>query len=252
MIKCWASVLGDCDSQSREHYVSRGLWTNEVLTVVVPSWNGGRPTQIHLNSLFSKILCEKHNKALSNLDREAKKYFKAIGSIISDVEQKQTLRRSSIWSPLRFDVNGVFLERWLFKLAIGIISVLKKENLWALSGSPSGVPPRRLVRMVFGLEEIPKPFGVYSMLQIGKNPDFMEEVTFAPYTNDKDEYIAAAISIRTIPFLIWMDDSPIDEKFETLDGNFLSSEKIKQRYHHQEVTFTTKGKVVSRLKFNWN
>jgi len=90
MLKCWASVLGDCDKQSREHYISRCLWTNENLMVVVPSWNDGQPKQININSLFSRILCEHHNNALSDLDREAGKYFKAVEWIINLLLDKQS------------------------------------------------------------------------------------------------------------------------------------------------------------------
>ena len=83
MEKCWANSLGDCDGKiSREHTVSESLFKGTYVDVKGFSWCKSEEKRIGLGSLTKKILCEKHNSALSPLDAAASHAF--------DVLRKQT------------------------------------------------------------------------------------------------------------------------------------------------------------------
>ena len=68
MSECWATPLGDCAGKiSREHIITRGIFENDETSVQGFPWCP-EPVRISLNGFTAKILCEKHNSALSTAD----------------------------------------------------------------------------------------------------------------------------------------------------------------------------------------
>ena len=133
---CWALSLGDCaNGLSREHYISDGIFDDVFLTVVGLPWCRHEPRKIALKSAVAKILCEKHNSALSPFDSEAANLSKFLVSHV----YRQPLVDSSV------KLQGKLLEKWALKtfLNLGYLRALHREQRNAIN------PPESLVRYVF-------------------------------------------------------------------------------------------------------
>lgn len=113
---CYARVLNDCSSKlSREHYVSQTVLDllGDEHRITNASWllPGQQSKPLATSSLGSRVLCEKHNHALSRLDSQALTFFDALLWGLSDMSPQQRHRRVKIDADL--------LERWLLKACCG-------------------------------------------------------------------------------------------------------------------------------------
>src|SRR3954469_10804919 len=102
-MECWASCLGDCgEGASREHYISEGVFDGELITAFGLPWCSDHPATIGLGSAVAKILCRKHNSALSDFDGEAAKLSRFLfANIIERPLDEGNVR-----------IQGVRLEKW--------------------------------------------------------------------------------------------------------------------------------------------
>jgi hypothetical protein len=77
---CYASHLADCSPKiSLEHHISKSLpdvlnFDND-LRVSGPKWQEGEEKKLPPNALTSKILCKRHNSALSVLDEQSERFL---------------------------------------------------------------------------------------------------------------------------------------------------------------------------------
>ena len=117
---CWASPLADCGGKiSREHLISQALFEEKSIVVKGLDWCSDEAKTIGLSSLVAKILCEKHNSSLSDLDSAALDAFDVL---------RETVRLNSVrgklgsnhWSIKRFVIDGKRLERWFLKTLINL------------------------------------------------------------------------------------------------------------------------------------
>ena len=151
---CYAAALNDCsDSLSREHPVSHGLLKDladgeKRLGVIgfdpKEDPNEGNIRLVSPQRMIAFVLCGRHNSALRPIDTCGNRFFRAIKSA-------ESLLAPGVPDDSEHVVafNGHDLERWLLKTLCG---------LRARRGA--SIPPR-WVRMLFGLEEILPPKGVY-------------------------------------------------------------------------------------------
>src|ERR1043165_8014370 len=68
---CYAGALLDCGStREREHFVSKGLLERlgESFEVYGAAWLQDGPRLMTPNNLYSNVLCDRHNRALSPYD----------------------------------------------------------------------------------------------------------------------------------------------------------------------------------------
>jgi hypothetical protein len=100
--------------RSREHYISESLLHHlnqkNSLTVQGLPWVKGESQVVSPDSLASKILCERHNTALSRLDALAVRLFQAF--------DEQSVHGSG--QQLLHLFSGHDLERWLLKVLCGM------------------------------------------------------------------------------------------------------------------------------------
>jgi hypothetical protein len=109
---CYARELGDCSpSSSREHFVSRNI-----LDLLGPGqaqvqglhWlQPGETKLLDPRALATRVLCERHNNALSPLDALAGRFFR----FVRGDETKFT----------ELVIPGYELERWMLKVLCGIM-----------------------------------------------------------------------------------------------------------------------------------
>jgi hypothetical protein len=112
---CYAASLEDCSLKlSREHYISesllRELDSNESLSVSGFHWQPeGEQKSLSPKALSAKILCERHNAALSKIDSIAVRLFRAF-----DEEHVLGSRSHALYL-----FSGGDIERWLLKSLCG-------------------------------------------------------------------------------------------------------------------------------------
>lgn len=141
MGKCYASVLGNCDGISREHYYSEAILNKFFSQFQIEGFSFNSASH---KSLCSKILCQKHNSSLALLDDEALRFFSLLRNISLNKETI-TLHR----------INGKLIERWFLKTFLGLLAAKQiKIN----------IEPNRhekLINILFGSQSWDENTGLY-------------------------------------------------------------------------------------------
>jgi hypothetical protein len=160
---CYARDLRDCSRKiSREHYVSgvvlRGVSLGEPF-VLVQNLSFQQPNTLEgrgINSLVAKVVCEKHNGALSDFDDAGNSLF--LGMDRMDSAAGIGGEHAKVMT-----VNGDHLERWMLKILCG---GLYSGNISLPRGSLKGVcPPQEWLNILFREGLFPAGQGLY--LQAG-------------------------------------------------------------------------------------
>lgn len=108
--KCILKWTSDCCNKiSGDHIVSKAvlrILTEKNITLSTPDFS--REHSIHGDSLKVNRLCRRHNSALSPIDNEAARFFKAFvaihNSLVSNAESQKL-----------YFFHGIDIERWLLK-----------------------------------------------------------------------------------------------------------------------------------------
>lgn len=125
--KCYLNSLHDCSADlNKEHYISRSLLAelehNNTIKVAGFSWQEPQTfSLVGINSMVSKILCSRHNTALSPLDEEMGRFYRTVKDFknISNFHEKGE----------QFSVfNGFDLEKWILKTRFGVNCCQEKLN----------------------------------------------------------------------------------------------------------------------------
>lgn len=145
---CYAAVLGDCDGRplSREHYISEKLLKRfpKTFTIEGLSWTDG-PRNVSPNALTGKVLCARHNSALSPLDTMIGDFF----DVLAGAHAGRDVGAHAFY--------GADLERWTIKVLLGLIV---SGNFFGKEGQKTAVP-ERYVRILFGEEDLPEGCGFF-------------------------------------------------------------------------------------------
>lgn len=152
--RCYAHSLNDCSSHiSKEHYFSKSIleiFSPSSIDVSNFAWlDKGKSKSLSINALSSKVLCERHNEALSPLDTLAKKFFSvALG------------KAGDQWAIV---LDGFELERWMLKLYCGCLS----SGLFTYQGKPlpKELPSTTLLETLFYRKPIPQGRGLLCVLE---------------------------------------------------------------------------------------
>jgi len=85
----------------------------------------GQSMNLAIDNLTSKILCKRHNEALSPLDAEAGHFFRSLAKALADLERTSTSRKPNFHL-----ASGTALELWMLKVACGVyFSIAAKDNV---------------------------------------------------------------------------------------------------------------------------
>jgi hypothetical protein len=150
--KCYARALEDCDQQiTREHYISRKLLERfEDFEADGFAWLPEKKS-LTATALQSKVLCKRHNEALSPLD----------DNITNLDDMMRRLQDRKVVGNLALD--GEDLERWALKVMFGLFASGSSE-LVGTDGERvprSTAIPRKHLRVLFGDARMPKRAGFY-------------------------------------------------------------------------------------------
>jgi hypothetical protein len=220
---CWAATLADCsEKMSREHTVSRSLFVSDEIFVQGLPWCSKEPKKIGISSLVAKILCERHNNALSELDTAALEAFNVFRESIRLNNVRGKLKRPPIWNIKRLTIDGPRLERWFLKTLIN----LTFGGEWAIGrGNHSvGSVSNELVEIAFGRRRFEHGAGLYMSGRTGENIDSFDRVSATPLTEEKF-LCAGRFNFRGFTFFLNL----VHEKFH-MDGDaYLLHQQSTQR-----------------------
>lgn len=171
--KCWARALGDCNGPiTREHLFPTTVWelpsgtpntrenrVKRLLRITDRDASGERVRDITAQNHVVKVLCAQHNGATGDLDAEAGLLAEAFRDFFDTHKARvATSAKKWKWHRRKYGVSGPLIERWLMKLAINHL-VSGHMPIGAADAEP-GMPSPSLVRMIYGLEPVPRDRGI--------------------------------------------------------------------------------------------
>lgn len=163
--RCYARALNDCSEQiSKEHYLSRGVLrelagagpTNTVRMSGMGLPEGDLPPD---QVGQAKILCGRHNSALSALDTAGARLFRAL---------REGIKTIPAFAYRSF--SGVDVERWLLKVTCGVRAASKQDV------------PLEWLEFLFGSAELPPMLGLYMHVRDDHRVTESLGIQFATYT----------------------------------------------------------------------
>jgi hypothetical protein len=253
-VTCWAKSLGGCSPiQSREHYISKGLFEGDAVKLIGLPWCKFEEKTIGLASASTKILCKTHNERLSNLDDEAIRAFTSIREIFL-LQSRQKLLSPRFWKVQTWKVNGRLLERWFLKTAINLMHVQTQAIAWPGATEPR-VPTTDVVDACFGLSPIRSPRGLHAVAAVGQDVESSDYVSFAPLTDTTTQSFAGGIfEFRGIRFVLaWTDMNlePFIRQVTITTSLFANSNESRLLHPFKGIAFKVGDRRAQMLKIVW-
>lgn len=248
---CWAAGIDGCEGKiSREHIFTESLFsTKELITVSGFSWCKGEEKQISIASLTSKILCKKHNSALSPLDGCAADAFKMFekGTTLTN----SRLRLSPPFKVYDFHVNGYLFERWLLKTFINIC-VTYQPDLFIGNGENPGVPTNELIEMCYGKIKFPGSSGMYLTSKVGMPMKIGPAVGFSPVIYDGTHVVGGFFSFRGFQLYLSLFNEKLND-FQWISGVDFTSEwqGTIPSWHFKKITIMVRNIPSFEFHFDW-
>jgi hypothetical protein len=185
--------------------VLRSFGGSKPVTISGYSWQKrGESKAIGTGQLVSKILCERHNAALSTLDGVAGRFFDYLDRINDEWTIGDKANHGLLF-------NGHDLERWILKTlcGYGVSGILANQGGVRLKGWN---PPKHWVRLLFGLENWKPQCGLYYL--IGQPEDVRRtesHIQVRGVFGSDAEIAELAISLLSFLFILMMEPFSPDE-----------------------------------------
>ncbi|WP_444909072.1 hypothetical protein [Microbulbifer sp. TRSA005] len=156
-MKCWAKNVSTdcCNVQSEEHYISKGLFSSELVRVSGFDFLKGETKEIPIKKLVRNCLCERHNNDLSPVDAEAIKLSEALEYAVS-LHNERSRKKPKRWSVHKREVDYLKVKQWFVKTILGMDVFFTKNSALALDTD-------FLAKLAFGEADINQ----YVSLEIG-------------------------------------------------------------------------------------
>jgi len=249
---CYASPLSDCSSKlSAEHYVSKAIL--DLLNAPTPSGSGkpkdlrvkglhwipdGEERCIPPDALKAKVLCTRHNSALSGLDAMAAQFFLALDAIDEEFgpREAEAAERVRVF-------NGHDVERWLLKMTCGLAASGCVDHGW-VKPTDSDIPQEWL-HVLFGDTEFGPMQGLYVPVEIGRRYQGTRGIHISVLGRNTDEggkLAGLGVQVRTYPFVFSMSPRPSDPRL--IQG-------VRHAFRPDEIEVTCSGEVRS-IVLTWD
>ncbi len=194
-MKCWAQTIGGCDEKSLEHYVTKSIFSSDIVKVKGLPWCK-EEKQLGLAGLGRHILCRRHNSLLSPLDSEAVKLMQALKYAVElrDLRSKYKAQR---WSVHRKFIDGKILEKWFLKTLI---------NLSYDESEKYVVPLNKLASICYGHSFFERPMGLYMTASKGDKITIDETFSMAPIWKNNSILVGGNFEYAGFKFVLAMED----------------------------------------------
>ena len=179
---CYLRGTADCSEQiSREHYISRSVLDQlgQFIRVSGAPWQKpGEQLETSIGNLTAKILCKRHNEALSPLDDEAASFFSTLAKALVDLDRKTLSRK-----PIFHLTSGDALELWVLKVACGLYFSVGAKDRVKLTDSHT--IDLQLAQRAFFMREWEPRAGLYFHGTTGSRITVANSVAISPLTDDQ-------------------------------------------------------------------
>jgi len=190
---------------------------------------------IPIAGFTSNVLCDRHNSALSPLDKVGHRFFRSLRALNADLRDKTKRPKDRAYL-----FNGHDIERYILKILCGDGFGNKMQTL---TGRKRGWrPSAQWVRILYGLEPFPQGWGLYLSANIGGTIELDENVLgVRPVTDDADELCGATFKVLGLEFeLLMTTPNPAQERYG-----------VNCRYRPAEVIFSD-GRATKGILFGWD
>lgn len=193
--KCYARALHDCSKTiSGEHYISDGILQQisdegQILVAGLPRTETGNFKQIAAKTLKPRILCTRHNEALSTLDTLASKFFR----FLDDQSPQDNL----------LFVNGDEFERWMLKVLCGLAA--SGSLIFDNQKIKDWEPPSSWLEILFGSAPGLPAGGLYYIYSRKPIGVLKKGIRLDAARNPASGAIEIALVIHGLPFLFAME-----------------------------------------------
>jgi hypothetical protein len=235
---CWASALGGCDTTSREHLISEGMWDEPAIYVVGFEWCKTQPLEVGLAGVNAKILCRKHNSQLSPVDQGGINAFRAIKAQAREIDER-LMQSTAGWDIRTIRVSGALVERWLLKTLINIALRKGPNSVWP--GGSNGVPVE-LVDAAFGVQPLRRPLGLYVPASKGDRVDLQDRIEIATLLSDKGSLVGAEFSFAGLKMVLAISNDIPDR---------IVSQEVSALYRISRLNHKIAGRPSHILEFEW-
>ena len=238
---CWAALLGDCAGGfSREHLISNGIFDDEVITAFGLAWCKERPVQIGQASAVAKILCKRHNEALSSFDSEATKLSQFLSANVLDdpLSEAQTTLR------------GVLLEKWALKtfLNLGYVGGLDPEHHTRV------LPEAGLITYLFRDTEVPTGIGLYFVTGAVSNHGYKIGLSWNAIRNMSDAgvIVGMTFTLNDVRFVVSAAPGPAEKRIARMGVvNEVDYSKAKILYRPANIVLLSKTAGRKTIILEW-
>jgi hypothetical protein len=194
---------------TREHFISENVLekmaTNTLRFENAGHFFGGKQTvEIGIDDFCAKVLCDKHNPALSDLDAAAGTAFSTIEALAKDCVEFANLERRSL---SQFHLSsGVDIERWLIKVYCGLVAAKKVRSSSGRIIERDTLQPDLLNALV-GTDSLGSPLGLYMHTFVGQQRS-LGGLSFATIqlTDGSDEVGGLMLSLGLMNFVLVTSD----------------------------------------------
>lgn len=249
MEKCWANILNNCDGGiSREHIVSKSLFTSSEIDVMGFPWCKKEKKRIGIEAITRKCLCRKHNSELTNLDAAASHAFDVLRQqtkLFNDRSKEPDKK----YKKVNFSINATALEKWLLKSLINFS--YNSEYFIGHESNEKGRPSDHLVKVVFGIENFRENNGMYVAYKQGGPINSTDTVQFAPIIKDQKYIYGGKFSFRGV--LLFMDITPggMNVPFEEIPGTDEEWKNVYLSKQFKQIKANHGNRVSHVVNFNW-
>lgn len=197
-VNCWAKEVSECCStQSREHYITKGLFSDKIVKVSGAPFLNGEEKLLSKASLTKKCLCSKHNSLLSLYDDEAIKFANSLKYAHKLSMKRRDENRKKFPTHYKFSDADAF-SRWLVKTYINMLDFFPK---------PPVIDESALAKLVFSRGKIVKFLSYRISMDVGDKFQITESVGVAPLMNEKNT-VGLSIWIYGVNIQAIIHDTP--------------------------------------------
>lgn len=225
---CYARASKDCSEDlTREHYISDDVlesisWNGKAVLVRGAAWQpGGEGKTVGVGSLSSRMLCGRHNRALSPLDKIAADYYRY--ALEDHIDMFMFLGNDSRPNfPRGFTlVSGPSMELWLLKAIWGAI----ESKALNVDGRPAyrfrlGVSTEQLADILWRGADWPANWGMYILRHHDHDVPVTPRAVQLRLASDGPEVLGGYVQIAGLEYLIAFERPPVDHFYRPAGMTF--------------------------------
>jgi hypothetical protein len=195
--QCYANITANCSEKiSREHCVSETVLKTladekYVISVSGMSWvPSGQTKAVGISSLTAKVLCDRHNNALSPIDSEFGRFISTIGSFDTGFNGHNSKNEVVVFC-------GEDIERWMLKTICAMVS----SKMIAKDGKITDIKLREIwLDILYDKKPLPEGWGLY--IDMSKESiEHKKSFSLRPLVvKDNNDLLAAEVNVNNIKF----------------------------------------------------